>query len=38
VLATFYSDSPIRAVACGSPMLIFAGSADGVVHVLELRG
>ncbi len=36
-MATFYSDSPIRAVACGSGSLVFAGSADGVVHALEVR-
>jgi WD40 repeat protein len=37
LLATFHSDSPIRAVACGGPTLFFAGSADGVIHALELR-
>jgi WD40 repeat protein len=38
VVATFYADSPIRALACVTPRLVFAGSSDGVVHALELRG
>ncbi len=38
VLATFYADSAIRAVVCAGPHLVVAGSADGVVHFLDLRG
>ncbi len=38
VLATFYADAAVRAVACAGPHLVVAGSADAVVHFLDLRG